>query len=279
MSMLFKMRGVKVTGDARQMVTWVSAGKPDPNGKFYPEAISKPLEDVTVIHSWQDFSRLMPSDSADLLWWPCNDESIDKVVNAIKSTQSSGDLKTEGTVLLGQMGVDSTAIDFRPQMPGRARGAEGFTPKEWTISAWVQPRPQVEKGHIVNRSWGPNHSLSLGIVVYPAGNVIDWGVILCDETGAEQEIRMRGYSSMRAWAWHHVGATLKDGYVQAVIDGNVVGAMTAKINWGTAGNWGIGGNGDPSDFETFNGTICDVRVASIARPIEWFQEARRRVIG
>jgi len=81
--------------------------------------------------------------------------------------------------------------------------------------------------------------------------------------------------------WCHIGLVYDGSFQYGYLNGNLVGqtAATGAINYGTHGPWFFGaipsGSGNPEECAS---SICDIRIANVARPQSYFQNIYRQAM-
>lgn len=164
-------------------------------------------------------------------------------------------------------------------------GANNFEPQQpISISMWINIRAYNNTG-FTQRFLAKQHTVGVWSGVFAQVGFQNrtalsastaWDFFIIASTGGDVTIPLE--YTIPLFAWTHIGLTYNGSLVSAYINGVLVGtiATTGSIVYGNHGAWFIGaipaGSGNP---EEFTGSICDIRIANIVRPLSYFQNVYR----
>lgn len=238
-------------------------------------------------------TRVAP-DNNDIVVWKFDDASA-PFVNSSTSTSAPShvisDLATlSGTIILQQpspfaaSGTNSS-VWFTGNNSGSPRnfisGANNFEPAvPFSISGWIYLRHYNNTG-FVQHMFNKQHTAGV------------WsGVTFSIITIQNQSTGTSTYSfysnglpgTIAYWTfplnmWCHVGMVVDGSTTTNYLNGNIVQqwASAGSVNWGGHGPWFFGaipsGSGNPEETAC---SVCDVRIANVARPQSYFQNIYRK---
>jgi len=243
-------------------------------------------------------TRIEP-DNNDLVVWKL-DEAAAPFVNSSTSpsapSHAVSDLATlSGTVLLQQPSLfaasgNNSCVQFTGSNSSSPRnfiaGANNFTLQApITISFWIYLRAYNTTGftqhpfmkQMNTGNWSSTFgALGLQNRTYTSQSSA-WDLFFVTASGGAGTVSAENTISL--YNWTHVGLTY-DGATQiGYINGSIVATGTASgnINYGTTpGPWFVGaipaGSGNPEEPVC---SICDIRIANVARPQSYFQNVYR----
>lgn len=143
--------------------------------------------------------------------------------------------------------------------------ANGFTQhyfaKQHTANTWSGVFAQVE---LQNRTYaGQSNAFDLFVVPTSGGAIV-----------------LDAANSIPLNIWCHVGLVYDGSFVYGYLNGDLVGQATAtgSINYGNHGPWFFGGPLGSGSVEEGAYSICDFRIANVARPQSYFQNIYRQAI-
>lgn len=237
--------------------------------------------------------RVIP-DNNDIVVWKL-DEVTTPFVNSSTSTSApshaTSDLSTRSGTFVPQQpspfAADGTnsALQFTATNSSSPRnfisGASGVEPAfPLTISAWIYLRSYGTSGY-VEHLFTKQHTAG----VWSGGTFSTLTMQSFTPNGSTHAIYMNGTTGTVAYwtvplnMWCHVGMTYDGSITKNYLNGTLVQqwATTGAINWGGHGPWFIGaipaGSGDPEESPL---SICDIRIANIARPLSYFQDVFKK---
>lgn len=241
------MVGIRVAPDDNDIVVWKmdEAAAPFVNSSTSPSAISNAISDLATLSG--DVKLQQPSlfsasgQNTCVQFTSTNSNSPRNFISGANNLEPQGPVTFSFWILLRQYNVT------------------GFTQhwlsKQHTAGVWSGVFAQVGFGNRQHVSQ-PQALDFFAVTATGGGNVIP----------SEYTIPL--------YAWCHVGLVYDGSTQKSYINGVLVGntAATGAINYGNHGPWFMGaipsGSGNPEECAV---SICDIRIANIARPQSYFK--------
>jgi len=183
---------------------------------------------------------------------------------------------------------NNTSVLFSGNNAGSPRnyilGANAVVPQSpVTFSCWLYLRIYANgltqhyfsKQHTANTWSGVFAQVGLQNRTYTSQSTA-FDLFIAPSTGGS--IVLDAGNNIPIQTWCHIGLVYDGSFVYGYLNGNLVGqvASTGAINYGNNGPWFFGGPLGSGSVEEGAYSICDFRIANIARPQSYFQNVYRQ---